>query len=86
MRHGLSFSGGHHRDKAYVSEFEKFINHFLEEHPEVLEDQRTGRAIYWDRKVDLTAQDKAEKDMVPDDHYGFDYSAWHHPMGTKRHP
>lgn len=61
---------------AYVSEFENFMNRFLEEHPEVQDDQRWGRLIYWDHKVDLAAQEKAERDSVPEDGYGFHYLAW----------
>lgn len=63
-------------DKGYVSEFTEFINRFMENHPEEEEEQRTGRALYWDHKVDLTAQEGAGKDSVPDNRYGFDYSAW----------
>lgn len=61
---------------VYVSEFEQFMNRFLEEHPEVQEDQRRGRLIYWDHKVDLAALEKAAKDSVPEDAYGFRYPAW----------
>lgn len=62
----------------YVSEFEGFMNRFLDEHPEVQDDQRRGRLIHWDHKVDLAAQEKAARDSVPDDGYGFRYSAWPH--------
>lgn len=63
-------------DRAYVSEFTRFIDHFLEEHPEVVEDQKVGRRIYWEKQVDLPAQEAAGKDTVPDDGYGFYHSAW----------
>lgn len=63
-------------DRAYVSEFTSFINHFLEEHPEVQKDQHEGWRIYWDRQVDLKAVDAAEHDKVPDDGYGFYAGAW----------
>ena len=63
-------------DKGYVSEFSNFITHFLEEHPEELEERDKGRALYWDHKADTEALDKAAMDAVPDDRYGFDYSAW----------
>lgn len=61
----------HHVDRAFVSEYTQFIEHYLEEHPEVVADQHDGRLIYWDKKVDLEAQKKAEMDSVPDDIYGF---------------
>lgn len=63
-------------DRAFVSEYTQFIDHYLEEHPEVLADQHDGRLIYWDKKVDLEAQKKAEIDAVPDDIYGFHSFAW----------
>lgn len=63
-------------DRAYVSEFTQFIDHYLEEHPDVVKDQHVGRLIYWEKEVDLAAQEKAETDVVPDDGYGFYASAW----------
>lgn len=65
-------------DRHYVSEFTTFMNQYLAEHPEVVEDQKTGRSIYWDRKVDLRNQDEAAKDRVPDDSYGFYPQDWRH--------
>lgn len=73
-------------DSPYVSEFEQFINHFLEEHPEVAEDQRQGRQIWWDRKVDLAQEEKALEDSVPQDGYGFYYSAWRRESGKSAVP
>ncbi len=63
-------------DRRYVSEFTHFMDHFLEEHPEVIKDQRIGWRLYWDKRVDQTAQEKAEHDSVPADGYGFYASAW----------
>lgn len=63
-------------NEAYVSEFEKFMNGFLDQHPEIIEDQRQGRLIHWDHHVDLAAQEKAAQDSVPEDGYGFYYPAW----------
>lgn len=63
-------------DRAYVSEFTGFIDQFLKEHPEVVKDQWVGREIYWDKQVDFADQAKATKDSVPEDGYGFYYSAW----------
>lgn len=63
-------------NETYVSEFERFMNRFLVEHPEVQEDQRLGRLIHWDHKVDLAGQEKAAQDCVPEDGYGFRYLAW----------
>lgn len=65
-------------DTGYVSEFTGFIDHYLVDHPEVLADQHDGRLMYWDKRVNLAEQAKAEHDSVPDDGYGFHASAWGH--------
>ncbi|MEO6354530.1 MAG: DUF3460 family protein [Burkholderiaceae bacterium] len=54
-----------------MSEFEQFIGTFLEEHPEVVQDQRKGWYIFWDHKVDREELKKAEEDSVPVK--GYDY-------------
>lgn len=56
--------------QAYVSEFTQFMQQYLAEHPEVVEDQRYGRQIYWDRQVDFAAQENASRDSVPADGHG----------------
>jgi Protein of unknown function (DUF3460) len=61
---------------GYVSEFTLFMNKFLADHPEVVEDQKRGRDIYWDRKVDLVALKEAQEDSVPDDSYGYYPADW----------
>ena len=42
----------------YESDATKFIRQFLAEHPEEIESQRKGRAIWWDKKL-------AERAPVP---------------------
>ena len=56
---------------GYVSEFEQFMDKFLGEHPEVVEDQRRGWYIFWNRKVDLEELNKASEDSVATK--GYDY-------------
>lgn len=68
--------------EAYVSEFTAFISHFLDERPEVVDDQKTGRLIYWDRKVDPATLAAVDADTVPDDGYGFYYRAWGRNAGA----
>ncbi len=63
-------------DRGYVSEYTHFIDRFLVDHPEVLVDQHDGRLLYWDKKVDLAAQQNAEEDSAAPDGYGFYSSAW----------
>jgi len=64
-------------NKQYVSEFTAFINHYLEDHPEVVKEQHRGWRIYWDHKIDMAEQERFTKNSVPDDGYGFHASAWH---------
>jgi len=68
-------------DRIYVSEFTQFIDRYLAEHPEVVEDQRRGWEIYWDRNVDQAALKEAEEDSVPFDAYEFNPTVRH----TTRH-
>jgi hypothetical protein len=63
-------------DRGYVSEYTHFIDQYLADHPEALVDQHDGRLLYWDKKVDLAEQQKAEHDHVEADGYGFYSSAW----------
>ncbi|MGO4377335.1 DUF3460 family protein [Pseudoduganella sp. RAF53_2] len=51
--------------KEYVSEFEQFFGHLLDEHPEYVEDQRHGWDIWWDHKVNLEDERLARTDTVP---------------------
>lgn len=60
-------------DENYVSEFTSFIEGFLDQHPEVVEDQRRGWLIWWDHKIDMQAQEEAAMEREPDDGYGFHY-------------
>ncbi|PWF41540.1 DUF3460 family protein [Massilia glaciei] len=50
---------------AYASEFDQFLGDYLDEHPEVEEDQRRGWYIWWDHRVDLDELDKQRQDAVP---------------------
>ncbi len=36
----------------YESDLTKFINDFLKKHPEEVESQKKGRAIWWDKRPD----------------------------------
>jgi hypothetical protein len=50
---------------GYVSEITQFLDEFLVEHPEVVDEQSRGWHIFWDRNVDLGELKKAEEDNVP---------------------
>ena len=43
-----------HRE-SYVSEPTRFIREYLASHPEEVESQRLGRAIWWDKSLDERA-------------------------------
>jgi len=62
--------------KAYVSEFTKFMKQYLDEHPEVIEEQKRGWASFWQRKAEIHAPGKSKDDIAPDDSYGYAWSAW----------
>jgi hypothetical protein len=40
---------------VYESDLTKFMKQFLAEHPEEVESQRRGRAIWWDKSLDERA-------------------------------
>ncbi|MEO6145860.1 MAG: DUF3460 family protein [Sulfuriferula sp.] len=61
---------------GYISDFTLFMNHYLAVHPEVVEDQKRGWNMFWNRKVDLAALEKAREDYAPDDGYGFHPADW----------
>jgi hypothetical protein len=54
---------------GYVSEFEQFMGNFLTEHPEVVDSQRKGWYIFWNRHVDFDDVQKASEDNVPTKEY-----------------
>lgn len=58
-------------DRSYVSEFTNFMNHYLEEHPEVVDEQMRGYNFFFNPEIDREELENADKDSAPDDHYGF---------------
>jgi hypothetical protein len=61
-----TYKAGH---DGYVSEITQFLDKFLEEHPEVIDEQSKGWHIFWDRDVNLDEQKRADKDSVPSKPY-----------------
>ncbi|MGH8705795.1 MAG: DUF3460 family protein [Burkholderiales bacterium] len=45
----------------YESDLTRFIREYLEQHPEELESQRKGRAIWWDKSAEERAPDPPAK-------------------------
>jgi len=62
--------------KGYVSDFSKFMNQYLEEHPEVVEEKKRGWASFWLLKTEIRSPEKSKDDVAPDDSYGYSWSAW----------
>ena len=56
-------------DRSYVSDFTRFIDQFLEAHPEERREQHRGWRIYWDKCVDLKTLRELEESEVPTPSY-----------------
>lgn len=52
-------------DRQYISEFTRFMEDFMKTHPRERQEQRKGWKIFWDKQVDLDAEQKREKSEVP---------------------
>lgn len=68
LRHPIEDRPAH---VGYVSEFTRFMDDFLEHHPEVARSQQTGMSIFWDHEVDFEDMKKTGADSVPV--RGYDY-------------
>ncbi|MES2741795.1 MAG: DUF3460 family protein [Pseudomonadota bacterium] len=60
------------KHSGYVSEFSRFLGDFLDQHPHVREDQRRGWYIFWDHHVDLSEQDRLQRERLPAKGYAYD--------------
>jgi Protein of unknown function (DUF3460) len=50
--------------KGYESDATRMIRELLQAKPEIAEMQRAGRAIWWDRKLDLDEIRRAQESRV----------------------
>lgn len=58
---------------AYESEHTRFMREWLERHPEELETQKTGRALWWDRGArELDEQARLAAAKVPQKAYYYE--------------
>jgi hypothetical protein len=55
--------------KPYTSDITSFIDELKAKKPTLEDEQRQGRAIWWDRRVDLLAQDDYQDARVPQQPY-----------------
>lgn len=58
----------------YESEHTKFMREWLEKHPQELEEQKKGRALWWDKPQDLAQQKHHRQAAVPVKPYYYDPS------------
>ena len=58
-------------NRAYVSDFEIFMNQFLKEHPEVVEARMRGYRSFWEVKIEPANANVSKENIVRDEHYGF---------------
>ncbi|MBV5337202.1 MAG: DUF3460 family protein [Deltaproteobacteria bacterium] len=56
----------------YESDYTKFQREMLAKHPEWAEDRVVGRALLWDRKVDLEEQTKNRESRELNRAYPYD--------------
>lgn len=55
----------------YVSEFTKFMNGWLEQHPEELQVRKEGRALWWDKPQDPATQESNQAARVAQKPYPY---------------
>ena len=50
--------------KEYVSDFEKFMNQYLKDHPEVVKEQRRGWRSFWEVNIDPADSMFGKQDLL----------------------
>lgn len=59
--------------RHYVSEHTKFIRELLQKKPELRDQQREGRAIWWDKRPQALAEERVrDGSRVPQSPYVYD--------------
>ncbi len=61
---------------AYESDLTKFMREFLAQHPEQVEEQMKGRALWWDKPQDLETQARNRESRVPQRAYYYQTDDW----------
>ena len=57
---------------SYVSDHTKWIDELLEKNPAWVEDQKVGRALWWDKKQDVQTTERNADSKVPQKPYPYD--------------
>ena len=55
--------------KYYESDITRMIRKLLEEKPQIVQEQKKGRTMWWDKKPDPDAQKRAEESDVKQQAY-----------------
>ncbi|MBI4754096.1 MAG: DUF3460 family protein [Betaproteobacteria bacterium] len=55
----------------YESEITRFLRDFLEKHPEQVEEQRKGRALWWDKPQTPETLRRDRESRVPEKAYSY---------------
>lgn len=61
-------------NSSYVSDHTKWINELLEKNPSWAEEQKTGRALWWDKKQDVDSTRRNAESKIPQKPYPYDVS------------
>ena len=67
MSHRLMY-----RRSGYISDFTRFIDGYLQTHPDVQASQRKGWRLWWERPVNFDEWRRAGTDSVPEPPYHYD--------------
>jgi len=57
---------------SFVSDHTKWMNEQLQKNPEWVEDQKVGRALWWDKKQDVDCSQRNAESNVPQKSYPYD--------------
>lgn len=57
------------KKKNYESDITQFIRGLLQEKPQIVDEQKKGRAMWWDRKLDLYSLEREAESRVKQQPY-----------------
>lgn len=57
---------------SYVSDHTKWMAEQMEKNPQWAEDQKVGRALWWDKKQDIDSTQRNAQSNVPHKSYPYD--------------
>lgn len=61
--------------KYYESDLTTFIRDLLQEKPQIVEEQRKGRSMWWDKKLDVDTQKRFQDSRVKQKPYVYQTDA-----------